>query len=85
VLKTASSEKRPERSTADVNPQKQSVASDEAHLEPAPEEVRHAPENPGPQRPAPLLDPIADGEVRDQRRDERDGEAGAGPLLEPRE
>jgi peptidoglycan/LPS O-acetylase OafA/YrhL len=37
------------------------------HLEPAVEEVRPAPENPGPHRPTPRLDPVADGEMGDQR------------------
>src|SRR5216683_3377542 len=52
-------------------------------LQPTPEEVRRTPENRGSCRPAPRCDSVADGEVGDQRRDERDGEARVGPLLQP--
>src|SRR5216683_3176446 len=53
-------------------------------LQAAPEEVREPPEHAGGRRPAPRLRAIAHREVGDQRRAEVDGEAGVGPLLEPR-
>src|SRR6202011_1023801 len=49
-----------------------------------PEEVREPPEHAGGRRPAPRLRAIAHREVGDERRAEGDGEAGIGPLLEPR-
>src|SRR5215831_1859193 len=52
--------------------------------EAAPEEVGEPPEHAGGRRPAPRLRAIAQREVRDERRGEVDGEAGVGPLLEPR-
>src|SRR5438093_8640986 len=53
-------------------------------LQAAPEEVREPPEHAGGRRPAPRLRAIAHREVGDERRAEVDGEAGIGPLLEPR-
>ena len=48
------------------------------------EEVRKTPEHSRGRRPAPRRRAIAHREVRDQRRAEVDGEAGVGPLCEPR-
>src|SRR5207253_621375 len=53
-------------------------------LESAPEEVREPPEHAGGRRKAPRFRAIAHREVGDQRRGDVDGEAGVGPLLEPR-
>src|SRR5437867_8308 len=53
-------------------------------LHAAPEEVREPPEHAGGRRPAPRFRAIANREVGDERRAEGDGEAGVGPLLEPR-
>src|SRR6267142_6330389 len=53
-------------------------------LQAAPEEVREPPEHAGGNRPAPRLRAIAHREVGDERRGEVDGEAGIGPLLQPR-
>src|SRR5215510_15500791 len=53
-------------------------------LQAAPEEVREPPEHAGGRRKAPRLRAIAHREVCDERRGEIYGEAGVGPLLEPR-
>src|SRR5262249_13118943 len=53
-------------------------------LNAAPEEIREPPEHAGGRRPAPRLRAVANREVGDERRGEVDGEAGVGPLLEPR-
>jgi len=50
----------------------------------APEEVREAPEHAGDDCPAPCVRAIADRDMGDERRAEGEGEAGVGPLLEPR-
>src|ERR1700692_750921 len=50
----------------------------------APEEIREPPEHAGGRRPTPRLRAIAHRKVGDERRAEGDGEAGVGPLLEPR-
>ena len=53
-------------------------------LQAAPAELREPPEHAGARRKAPRLRAIAHREVGDERRAEGDGEAGVGPLLEPR-
>src|ERR1700722_19240580 len=53
-------------------------------LQAAPEEVREPPEHAGDRRPAPRPRAIANREMGDERRAKVDGEAGIGPLLEPR-
>ena len=53
-------------------------------MQAAPEEVREPPEHAGDLRPAPRFRAIAHRDVGDNRRGEVDGEAGVGPLLEPR-
>ena len=50
----------------------------------APEEVRQSPEHAGDRRRGHRVRAIAHREMGDERRDEVDGEAGVGPLLEPR-
>src|SRR5580704_3984730 len=48
------------------------------------QEIREPPEHAGGRRPAPRLRAVPHREVGDERRAEGDGEAGVGPLLEPR-
>src|SRR5262249_61385810 len=61
-----------------------SFSRDASIFRTAPKKIREAPENAGGGGIAPRLRAIADREVGDERRADVDGEAGVGPLLEPR-